>query len=322
MDVRRFTGWRAGFAALGLAAAVAATAAGTATRPRAEIDPATRRDITEAVQDEALAHAKYLAYAAQAGRENLPEARRLFEGTARTEFREHLTEQAGLIGLVGDNAANLRAAIAGEDYEATVMYPEFAARAKAAGDRAASRLFTEISADEARHRDHFRQALRAVTEPRSGATVPTLPKVEPVAIPAGRPKVTSTRTLRDLRAAMRGESFAWAKYTLWADRARATGRRDVAELFDRAARMELTEHFAEEARLAGLVGDTRANLRDAITGETDEGTRTYPGYARKASAAGDRAAAALLTEIGQDELRHAAAFSRVLSGLGAAPRSG
>ena len=41
----------------------------------------------------------------------------------------------------------------------------------------------------------------------------------------------------------------------------------VAELFSGTAQVELQEHFAAEAVLAGLVAGNAANLRDAIAGE-------------------------------------------------------
>ncbi|WP_440065563.1 ferritin family protein [Streptosporangium sp. OZ121] len=327
MRIQGFARWRIGAAALGTVALLATPAGGATASPgqgataspghgASGIDPSTRANVTAAMHGEAFAHAEYRAYAAQAARERLPDVRALFDRTAAVELGEHFAEQAELIGLVGDNAANLRAAIAGESYEATTMYRRFAAQAEADGDLEAARLFTEISGDEARHRRDFVRALKAVSDPSSGATVPGGMIVEAVSIPAGRPEVSSPRTLRNLRSAMRGEAFAHAAYTLYAERARATGRPDLAVLFDRTARVELTEHFAEEATLAGLVRGTRSNLCEAIAGETREGDRMYPSYARRAAAAGDTTAAELLTEIAHDELGHARAFTAALSALG------
>ncbi|GGQ10341.1 ferritin family protein [Streptosporangium pseudovulgare] len=276
----------------------------------------TRADLMKAIQGEAFAYAKYRAYAAQAGRENLPDVQALYERVAHVELHEHLAEQAKLAGLAGDDAADLRAAISGESCEAKTTYPRFAARARVAGDRDAARLFSEIAGDEAGHRTRFAQALRALEHPSSGASIPVGPVARPVDIPEGSPQVSS-RTLEDLRAAMRGEALAHARYGLYAEHARANGRPRLAMLFEHAAQVELTEHFAEEARLAGLVRSTAANLCESAAGETAEGTDMYPGYARQAAAAGDRAAAERFSEIARDELRHAREFKDALSELGA-----
>ncbi|GAA3426213.1 hypothetical protein GCM10018953_33960 [Streptosporangium nondiastaticum] len=274
----------------------------------------TRADLMKAIQGEAFAYAKYRAYAAQACRENLPDVQALYERVARVELREHLAEQARLAGLAGDDAANLRAAISGASYEAKTMYPGFAAQARAAGDRNAARLFSEIAEDEAGHRARSARALRALEHPSSGASVPVGPAARSVSVPEGSPRVSS-RTLEDLRAAMRGEALAHARYGLYAEHARANGRPRLAMLFEHAAQVELTEHFAEEARLAGLVRSTAANLCESAAGETAEGTDAYPGYARQAAAAGDRAAAERFSEIARDKLRHAREFKDALSGL-------
>ncbi|WP_204059637.1 ferritin family protein [Microbispora corallina] len=288
-----------------------------------DLDPSTRTNITNAMQGEALAHVTYRAYARQADRENLPDVAALYRRTAHTELREHFTEQAKLIGLVGDNAANLRDSIGGESYEATTMYKRFAEQAKADGDQEAARLFSEVGQDEARHRSNFVQARNAVTERSSRATVPTDVQAKPVEIQAGPPRVSSSRTLENLRAAMKGEAFAYAKYTLYGDRAGETGQPRLAELFHRTAAVERTEHFAEHATMAGAVRDTGTNLCATIKGETHEGTRMYPDYARQASAAGDTEAARLLNDTAKDELRHAKAFSEEASKLGTqCPMSG
>src|SRR5262245_27633929 len=75
---------------------------------------------------------------------------------------------------------------------------------------------------------------------------------------AGR--VTSG-TRDHLRTAMQGEAFAAAKYRLYADHARKSGNTELADLFERTAKVEGFEHLPEEANLAHLVGDTSSILR-------------------------------------------------------------
>ncbi|MEU7888101.1 rubrerythrin family protein [Microbispora bryophytorum] len=323
MGTRCFICWRACLTTVG-AVTLLAVGAGSATAasvPQSiphgdDVDPSTRANVTNAMPGEALAHVTYRAYAKQADRENLPDVAALYRRTAHTELREHLTEQARLIGLVGDNAANLRDSTGGESYEATTMYRKFAEQAKADGEKEAASLFSEVGQDEAKHREKFLQAEKAITERSTQATIPTDVRAKPVEIQAGPPKVSSPRTLENLRTAMKGEAFAYAKYTLYGDRAGETGQPELAKLFHRTAAVERTEHFAEHANLAGAVRDTGTNLCATIKGETYEGTQMYPDYARQASRAGDTEAAKVLNDTAQDELKHAKAFSGELSKLG------
>jgi len=125
----------------------------------------------------------------------------------------------------------------------------------------------------------------------------------------------NAQTQANLLTALHGEAFAYAKYTLYAEHARQQGRKELADLFEATARTELFEHFAEEAELAGLVGDDAANLREAIGGEAYEVDTMYRTFAEQAQAAGDNAAAARFTEVRQDEIQHRDAFTAALNRL-------
>ncbi|WP_307808032.1 ferritin family protein [Streptomyces oryzae] len=119
----------------------------------------TRANLEDAMHGEALANASYTLYAHHARETGQKQLARLFEGLADVELREHFAAEARLDGLVSDTATNLRTSIAGETYEAEVMYPSFARRAEKAGDAQAADLFTEIAGDEADHAASFRKAL-------------------------------------------------------------------------------------------------------------------------------------------------------------------
>ncbi|KES06492.1 membrane protein [Streptomyces toyocaensis] len=265
------------------------------------------------MQGEAYAYASYGLFAAEARRQGLPAVARLFRSTARTELNEHLREAAGLAGTVGSNAANLRQAIDGETYEHQVMYRRFADQARQDGDLEAAELFSEIAADEGRHRDAFRAALEAVTT--GGGTVPAPPVADTVEVPAGPPKVKAARTRANLDTAMHGEALAHAKYRIFAAHARQTGRPALARLWEGTAEVELREHFAGEAVLAGLVRGAKDDLSKAIAGERHEATVVYPEFAERATAVGDTAAARFFRDTAGDEARHAAAFQRALDRL-------
>lgn len=123
------------------------------------------------------------------------------------------------------------------------------------------------------------------------------------------------QTAENLSSAMHGEAFAFAKYMLYAEHARKNGNQDIADLFTQNAHTERFEHFAEEAKLAGLVGSDEQNLRDAIKGETWEFDHMYPDFASKAKEAGDAAAGSRFLEIRNDEGRHRDAFQAALNKL-------
>jgi rubrerythrin len=93
----------------------------------------------------------------------------------------------------------------------------------------------------------------------------------------------------------------------------------VAKLFSGTAQVELQEHFAAEAVLAGLVGSNADNLRESIggtsTGETWEHMTMYPGFATQAATDNCPLAEALFTEIAVDEGGHAAAYTLALQAL-------
>lgn len=282
------------------------TAAHAATgEPARPPGPQTHADLTKAMQGEAFANVSYRLYAEQARREGMSSVARTFDRAAGTELNEHFTEAADMSGLVRDDPTNLHTAMTGENYEATEMYPRFARQARSDGDTNAAERFTEIAHDEGTHRDAFGTALHAVQNHRR--TIPAAPAVHPVQVPAGRPEVHAKRTLDNLDAAMHGEAMAYAKYTLWG---RAAHKRNsgVADLFHGSGEVERQEHFAEQARLAGLVGSTRANLNKAIAGEHYESTTMYPGFAKRARASGDTQAARLFDHNATDEASHARAF--------------
>ncbi len=121
------------------------------------------------------------------------------------------------------------------------------------------------------------------------------------------------KTMDNLSTAMHGEAFAYVKYLLYAEHARKSGNKELADLFEKTANTERFEHFAEEAQLAGLVGSDADNLRDAIKGESYEIDTMYFEFAQKAKVAGDTVAAARFEEIRHDEMVHRDTFKIVVA---------
>ncbi len=129
---------------------------------------------------------------------------------------------------------------------------------------------------------------------------------------AGKQGPANKATAENLSAAMHGEAFAYAKYMLYAEHARQSGNSELANLFETSAKTERFEHFAEEARLAGLVGSDADNLKDAMKGESYEVETMYREFAEKVAAAGDKAVAERFEEIRRDEMKHRDAFKAAL----------
>lgn len=307
--------WKLAGAAFGVIAVIAApiapasAASGSEQAIAADVAASTKANALTAMDGEAFAYAKYTAFAGEASRTGKTTVAKLFTRTAKVELYEHFAAEAKVAGTVGTDQDNLADAIAGETYEATTMYPSFAAQATADGCAVAADLFTEIAADEAAHVVAYQLALASLSD--VSVAVPTPPVVDSVTIIASTP-ACSGRTLTNLLAAMHGEAFAHAKYKLYANHAAATGHPAIAKLFGGTAQVELREHFAGEAVLAGLVGSNRANLNAAVAGETYEATTMYPDFASEARAAGDRAAARVFWKAGRQEAAHARAFTAAL----------
>ena len=128
-------------------------------------------------------------------------------------------------------------------------------------------------------------------------------------------KRLSEQTMQNLSTAMHGEAFAYAKYMAFAEHARTSGDAALADFLEKTAKTERLEHFAEEAKLAGLVGSNTDNLKDAIKGESYETETMYRNFAQQAEQAGDHEAAQRFEEIRQDEARHRDAFTAALNNL-------
>jgi rubrerythrin len=126
------------------------------------VNASTKKDLAAAMHGEAYAYLSYLAYADQARANNNVELAKLFEKTANSERFVHFAGHGAFAQVVGSDVANLKTAIAGENYENTIMYPEMAKRARESGDEKAAAWFATVGSDEARHRDAFQAELNKI----------------------------------------------------------------------------------------------------------------------------------------------------------------
>lgn len=84
-------------------------------------------------------------------------------------------------------------------------------------------------------------------------------------------------TERNLNEAYAGESMAYMKYNIWADKAESEGKKNVARLF-RAVSAAEKVHATNHWKTLGNVRDTAANLQHAIDGEDYEVDEMYPAF--------------------------------------------
>ena len=89
----------------------------------------TEENLKAAFAGESQAHMKYLAFAAQAEADGYPEVARLFKAISFAEQVHAINHLKQLKG-VGTTAENLKAAMGGENFEVTEMYPAYGAVAK------------------------------------------------------------------------------------------------------------------------------------------------------------------------------------------------
>ena len=121
--------------------------------------PATLDNLKEAFAGESQANQKYRAFAKKAEQDGLLNIARLFRATAEAE-RIHAEGHLKSLDGVGSTAENLQAAIDGETYEFTTMYPPMLAQAEA-DDHKAKRMFGYAVQAEAVHARLYKMALEA-----------------------------------------------------------------------------------------------------------------------------------------------------------------
>ena len=121
----------------------------------------TEKNLREAFAGESQARNKYTYYASGARREGYEQIAAIFLETAENE-KEHAKLWFRELGGIGDTAANLDAAAAGENYEWTDMYDRFAREAEEEGFTALAARFRMVGAIEKVHEERYRALLRNV----------------------------------------------------------------------------------------------------------------------------------------------------------------
>lgn len=120
----------------------------------------TTDNLKEAFAGESQASQKYLAFSRKAEKEGFKNIATLFRTAAEAE-RIHAEGHLGALDGIGSTAQNLAAAVGGETYEYTEMYPPMLQQAQAEGHKA-KRMFEYAVKAEAVHARLYRMALDAV----------------------------------------------------------------------------------------------------------------------------------------------------------------
>jgi rubrerythrin len=121
----------------------------------------TQDNLKAAFAGESQASRKYTYFAEKADAEGQPQVARLFRAAAAAET-VHARNHLNALGGIGSTADNLKAAISGESYEYTQMYPPFIKQAEADKDGKAESSFTHANKVEEIHHTLYQQALAAL----------------------------------------------------------------------------------------------------------------------------------------------------------------
>ena len=144
----------------------------------------TLENLAKAFVGESQARNRYTMYAKVARTEGMEQFAEIFLVTADNE-REHATWmfkmiqelkkkskenvdeikiEAGVPTVYGATAENLKAAIAGENWEHTTMYPEFAATAEEEGLTEIAKRLRAVAQAEQHHEERYMKMLKQIEE--------------------------------------------------------------------------------------------------------------------------------------------------------------
>jgi rubrerythrin len=143
----------------------------------------------------------------------------------------------------------------------------------------------------------------------------------------GCKQVTPVKTIENLKAGIKGETTASARYAAFAQKAREEGNDTIAKLFDAASKSE-SIHAANHTKALESLGEkmdefkpefevktTAENLQAAIDGETYEVTTMYPQFLTDAKAEKVEKAVKSFTWASDTEKKHQQFYSKALEAL-------
>jgi len=151
----------------------------------------TIENLKAGFKGETTASAKYAAFAQKAREENHESVAKLFDAASKAESI-HAANHKKVLEALGEKpddfkpefevkttSENLQAAIDGETYEATIMYPQFIADAKTEKVEKALKSFTWAFDTEKKHQQFYTKALEALNA-NTESTLPLAYAICPV----------------------------------------------------------------------------------------------------------------------------------------------
>ena len=125
----------------------------------------TEANLQTAFAGESQARNKYTYFASKAKKDGYEQIAAIFLETAENE-KEHAKLWYKLLngGVIGSTMENLKDAAAGENYEWTSMYAEFAKTAREEGFEAIAKKFEGVAEVEKAHEERYRKLLDNVTK--------------------------------------------------------------------------------------------------------------------------------------------------------------
>jgi rubrerythrin len=123
----------------------------------------TEKNLWAAFAGESQARNKYDYFAKEFKKAGYEQIAAIFQETALNE-KEHAKREFKFLVELGDLKAHLKAAIDGEHFEHTKMYPEFAQAAEKEGFPEIAKVFQEIGEAEVAHEKRYKKLLKRVED--------------------------------------------------------------------------------------------------------------------------------------------------------------
>lgn len=127
-------------------------------------------------------------------------------------------------------------------------------------------------------------------------------------------ELKGSKTEANLWYAFAGESQARNKYTYYASQAKKEGYEQISGIFTETAENE-KEHAKLWFKYLDGIGDTKANLKAAASGEHEEWTEMYKGFAETAKAEGFEEIAFRFSKVAEVENVHENRYLTLLKNL-------
>ena len=127
-------------------------------------------------------------------------------------------------------------------------------------------------------------------------------------------ELKGSKTEKNLMEAFAGESQARNKYTYFASKAKKEGYEQIAAIFEETANNE-KEHAKMWFKELGELGDTKANLEAAASGENYEWTDMYERFAKDAEEEGFTQIGYKFRAVAAIEKAHEERYRKLLSNV-------